>query len=241
MISPSLAKARKKSNRFLTKNKFAAKVVALEMRLEIESATMKDVYNLIALYSEAIDFYANAQSDNLVYFKLKLQKLLVTPRIAKMILELEELKQKLGLKTSKKILSKIVSGKPNINTICQKLNYDNYKKEAITQKSRTMMVEQKVIVKKHQFMSNQNDKTVEKDLGRQKDRFRERIERRRENSRSRSRRGLSIGSNKGRGLSSRRLKRNNSNVSLGIAAIGDEDIFKTENLLDEYGGVLSRK
>ena len=221
-------KKKKPAHKFLAKNKFGAKVLALEMKVEIDELNMKDVYNLIALYSEAIDYFTSQGDGSFVFFKLKLQRLLSLPRVTEMINQLEVLKKKMGLKTSKKLLEKIVSPAPNIDLACKKKNFDNYKNHTLKKRSSN---DRQQTLKRHASITSMNDEKVNNDLDKQKENFKERLAQRRENSRSR--RSQSIGSN-------RKHRRNLSNASLGLGAMDDEQMVKTDGLLDEYGGVFGR-
>ena len=164
-------KTKKKSKqKFFTKNHYAAKVMALEMKVEIEELTMKDVYNLIALYSEAIDYFTSNGDDSFLFFKLKLQRLLNSQRITIMINELESLKKKMGLKTSKKLLEKIVSPPPNIELECKKHNFNNYKNHTLNKRNSKERID---TVTKHASISTINDDKINNDLNKQKQSFKE--------------------------------------------------------------------
>ena len=214
----------KLAQKFFVKNKFAAKITMLEMKIEIDEIDMRDVYNLIALYSEAIDHFTSNENGSFIFFKIKLQRVLSNPRVSKMINELEALKQKLGFKSSKKLLKKVKSPKPNIELKSKKQNFKNHTNVALKRKKSN---ETKKMVTRHSSISSVNTNKVNEDLKRQKENFKERLARRRENSRSRS-------VNKGIG-------RKSSNASLGLNKIKDDEVGRAQNLLDEYGGVFDSK
>ena len=216
-------KPSKHAQKFFIKNKYSAKIMLLEMKVEIDELDMKDVYNLIALYSEAIDYFTSRGDESFIFFKLKMQRILSNPRVSKMINELEELKQKLGLKTSKKLLNKIKSPKPNIELKSKKQNFKNHTNVALKRKKSN---ENKKMMTRHASISSMNDEKVKSDLSKQKENFKERLAQRRENSRSRRSQSL----NKG-------IKRKNSNASLGLSKMKDEEVGKVQNILDEYGGL----
>ena len=216
-------KPSKQAQKFFIKNKYSAKIMLLEMKVEIDELDMKDVYNLIALYSEAIDYFTSRGDESFIFFKLKMQRILSNPRVSKMINELEELKQKLGLKTSKKLLNKIKSPKPNIELKSKKQNFKNHTNVALKRKKSN---ENKKMMTRHASISSMNDEKVKSDLSKQKENFKERLAQRRENSRSRRSQSL----NKG-------IKRKNSNASLGLSKMKDEEVGKVQNILDEYGGL----
>lgn len=217
----------KLAQKFFIKNKYAAKITMLEMKVEIEQIDMKDVYNLIALYSEAIDHFTSNGDESFIFFKLKLHRLLVNPRVSKMINELEALKQKLGLKTSKKLLNQVVSPKPNIEMKSKKQNFKNHTNVALKRKKSNEM---KKMMTRHASISSVNDQKVKDDLDKQKENFKERLAQRRENSRSRRSRSFK-----------KELKRKGSNASLGLSKLKDEQVSTAQNILDEYGGVFDDK
>ena len=230
MIAKTLVKPL--AHKFFAKSKFAAKILVLEMKVEIGEISMKDIYNLIGLYSEAIDYFTSKSDESFIYFKLQLQKLLKKERVSTMITELEVLKKKLGLRTSKKLLEKVISKKPDMDMQAKKNNFKNYKTEALKVKKEN---EQKQLVTKHASIVSMNDDKVKNDLVKQKENFKERLAQRRENSKSR--RGRSMSSNKT--LKGEKMKRNCSNVSLGLGRVDDNDIFRTDTILDEYGAGIN--
>lgn len=218
---------RKQTQKFFVKNKFAAKIALLEMKVEIDEIDMRDVYNLIALYSEAIDHFTMNGNESFIFFKIKLHRVLVNPRISKMIDDLEALKKKMGLKTSKKLLNQIRSPKPNIEL---RSKIQNFKNQTNVTLKRKRSNETQKMVTRHSSISSMNDQKVNKDLSKQKENFQERLAQRRENSRSR--RGRSLNKN---------LSRKDSNASLGLSKIKDEEVGRVQNFLDEYGGVFESK
>ena len=74
----------------LHKEGFAARLIELEISVELHNLDLPLLHELIELYNQAIDYFIVIQSDDYVFFKNKLTTLLLKPRVVN-VLKREEI------------------------------------------------------------------------------------------------------------------------------------------------------
>jgi hypothetical protein len=77
----------------LYQDDFAARMVELEMDIDLTNFAVSTLQNLMEFYSQAVDHYVQAQSGNYIFFKNKIKTLLLKPRVVELINSQEAIKR----------------------------------------------------------------------------------------------------------------------------------------------------
>jgi hypothetical protein len=74
-----------KSQNILYQDNFAARMVELEMTIELSDFTVGTLQTLMDYYSQAVDYFVLVESSNYIYFKNKIKSLLLKPKVISVV------------------------------------------------------------------------------------------------------------------------------------------------------------
>ena len=72
-------------NSLLYQGNFSARIIELEMAVELDEFSLADLQELMQHYSTAVDHYVQAHSNRYLYFKNKMKSLFLRPRVIAML------------------------------------------------------------------------------------------------------------------------------------------------------------
>lgn len=170
-------------NNFLYKNNRGCRIMELELILDCDEFTIKEVHELIDLYTQAVDYYVKKQSTYYLYFQNKMKKLMLKPRVVKLIeiLDTENKKLKedsLGVVTPQKRQRDVSVGNNDVMALLKKENLE------ITKNLNTLHQKQEIdgVLKDLKENKDMKKRVFGSSLERQKYELSQKLDRRKSNS-----------------------------------------------------------
>jgi hypothetical protein len=153
--------------------KFAEQVLELEMNVEHNVFTIKQVQRLMALYSKAVEFYGGKSDGKYLHYQDKLQNLLSQPKILdilsyKSVADPDRVKVPEKVETDLKTKEQL---KKKERMLKMTLHMNNKEMEKSDVKTK--------IIEDHATVKNQESKIIESNLSQQSDNLKRRLEERR--------------------------------------------------------------
>ena len=168
----------------LDKKNFAKNMIENEISIEMENFTLKHIQNIMNLYSQAIDYYVATYSNKALYFKQKMNILLLKPSVRKLLEnECEKNKKKSSKKKNKEKKKKVKTKKSlkrdveNTRSLygLRKKNFQINTHLSSNNQSRQI----KNILNSHNQIANLKNKVIDSSIKLQKDEIQFKIEARR--------------------------------------------------------------
>jgi hypothetical protein len=173
---------------------FAAKMVELEISVEMNEFTVETLQKLMNFYSRAVDFFVQQQSSHYIYFKNKIKHLLLKPRVVELI-NAEEAKSNPRIPPKGELPKSSEANKPSTSKPQQQvktlkprpsleyhMKMDNFQlNKELSTAHHTKHVED--LVKTYASARSIKEETIRSSLMDQKNSLRKRLEERKTNSR----------------------------------------------------------
>ena len=168
---------------FLYKNNIGCRIIELEIILDCDEFTIKEIQELIDLYTQAVDYYVKRQSTYYLYFQNKMKKLMLKPRVVKLIEMLDNENKKIK---EKKQSPRVVPKRERELSVGNKEVVASLKREnlEITRDLGTMNQNDEItgVLKDLKVNKEKKKRVFESSLERQKYDLSKRLEKRKTNS-----------------------------------------------------------
>lgn len=155
--------------------KFAEQVLELEMNVEHNVFTIKQIQRLMALYSKAVEFYNGKSDGKYLYYQDKIQNLITQPKVLDMLSS----KQASETENTKPKKEKAVKTDPKTKEVLKKkerqLKMNLHVKNKEIEKSEVKAK----LIEDHSSAQDKESKIIESNLSQQTDNLQRRLEARR--------------------------------------------------------------